>query len=110
MCKKNDYSTSNIEKEQIILKCFITKEDIKKLRNSSNHDSAIEIFNLANKINEENDAYVDSKYVQVSNVLKVLGIKDKDIFRNAAIERKILFEKENQKNKTKQNQNTSQTE
>ncbi len=29
MCKKNDYSTSNIEKEQIILKCFITKEDIK---------------------------------------------------------------------------------
>lgn len=91
--QKKDYSKiSNIEKEQIILKSFITKEDIKKLRNSCNHDRAIEIFNLANKINEANNSYVDSKFVQVSNVLQVLGIKEKDIFRNAAIERRILKE------------------
>lgn len=77
---------SNMEKEQIILKVFINKEDIKKLIGCSNHAKAIEIFNMANELNE---GYKDPKYVNVNNVLKVLGIKKGDIFNNAKIEREI---------------------
>lgn len=76
--------TNNIEKERIILKVFVTKEDIKYLTGNSNHQKAIEIFNLANDINT---GYKDSKYVNVANVLKVLGVKASDIMRNANIER-----------------------
>lgn len=77
---------TNIEKEKIILKVFINKEDIKKLIGCSNHAKAIEIFNMANELNT---GYRDPKYVNVNNVLKIIGIKRSEIFANAELERKI---------------------
>lgn len=91
---KQDYSNiSNIEKEQIILKGFVTRSDIKKLIGCSTHKKASDIFDKANAINISSNAYCDTSYVNVTHVLKVLNIKASDIFRNADIERKLLLEK-----------------
>ena len=98
---KIDYSKiSNIEKEQIILKGFVTRSDIKKLIGYSTHKKASDIFDKANEINISLGAYCDANYVNVDYVLKVLGKKANDFFRNADIERKLMSESEQQKRDT----------
>lgn len=75
---------NNIAKEKVILKGFIRKQDIKVLIGVNTHKKALDIFNKANALNE---GYKDPDIVNVNLVLKVLGIKASDIFRNAEYER-----------------------
>lgn len=83
---------SNIEKEKILMKQFITKSDIKKITNGGSHKKTVEIFERANELNGEN-VYKDRKYVNVDNVLRILGIKASDIRTRAEMERKLEQEK-----------------
>lgn len=83
-------SVTNIEKESIIMRSFISKTEIQKLMDTSNWKFVQEVFEEARKQvkNEGKKLYHNDK-VPRDIVIKVLGINEKEIHKNAAIERQI---------------------
>lgn len=82
--------SSNVEKEDVLLKTFISKSDIQKLMDTTNWKNVQNVFQEAREqvLSEGKKLYHNDK-VPKSVVVKILGIDEKMIHRNAALERQI---------------------
>lgn len=83
-------STINIKKEEILLKTFIRKTDIQVLMDTTKWSDIQEVFQEAREQVLSNGKKLFHKdKVPKSVVVKILGIDEKEIHRNAALERQI---------------------
>lgn len=82
--------TSNIKKEEVLLKTFISKSDIQKLMDTTNWKQIQDVFKEAREqvLSEGKKLYHNDK-VPKRVVVKILGIDEKEIHKNAALERQI---------------------
>ena len=83
-------SDINIKKEEILLKTFIRKTDIQILMDTSKWSDIQEVFEEAREqvLSAGKKLYHKDK-VPKSVVIKILGIDEKEIHKNAALERQI---------------------
>lgn len=80
---------TNIEKEQIILCTFINKKQIRLLMEGT-HQQATKVFDLVREQTlKEGKLLPHHNKVSKNRVVKILGINESDIHKNASLERQI---------------------
>ena len=81
---------TNIQKEEILMKQFINKTDIQRLMDTTVWNSVVEVFELAKaQVLEDGKKLFHRDKVPKDRVVKILGINEKEIHKNAALERQI---------------------
>lgn len=84
---------SNIEKEKIILCSFITKKQLGMLMDTTNYYTVKKAFeDCRNQILSEGKKLYHPDKIPKDRALKMLGISEKEIHKNASIERQIKKE------------------
>ena len=81
--------TSNIEKEKILLHSFLNKKQIQVLMEGTRQQAAIVFEKVREQTEKEGKLLPHDNKVSKNRVVKILGINESDIHKNAALERQI---------------------
>lgn len=80
---------SNIEKEKILLCSFVNKKQIRSLMDGS-HEQSVKVFERVREdIEKEGKQLFHHNKVPIGRVVKILGINENMIHKNAEYERQI---------------------
>ena len=79
----------NIEKEKILLCSFVTQTQIQTLMEGTRQQAKAVFEHVKEQTKKDGKLLPHDNKVSKSRVIKVLGINENDIHKNADIERKI---------------------
>ncbi len=78
---------SNVEKEQILMCSFINKKQIRKLMDGTHKQSVTVFEKVREDVKKEGKELFHHNKVPTARVVKVLGINENTIHKNAELER-----------------------
>lgn len=80
---------SNIEKEKILLHTFLTKKQIQVLMEGTRQQASNVFEKVREQTEKEGKLLPHNNKVSKNRVIKILGINESDIHKNASLERQI---------------------